>query len=110
MLRIDRRLLAHFEWPLSILTLLLLGCGLLSILSATYDGERLISSYVIRQATWMALGTGVLLAAVSIDYRTLLRHGYTVYGVALLSLALVPVLGVSGGGARRWLSVGPLSI
>jgi rod shape determining protein RodA len=110
MLRIDRRLLAHFEWPLAILTLLLLGCGLLSILSATYDGVHSLSSFVIRQGTWMALGAVVLLAAMSIDYRTLLRHGYAVYAVVLLGLVLVPIVGVSGGGARRWLSLGPMSI
>ncbi len=36
MLRIDRRLLAHIEWPLLILALLVTGCGLLTILSATF--------------------------------------------------------------------------
>jgi rod shape determining protein RodA len=65
---------------------------------------------VIRQATWIGLGTVVLLAALSIDYRTLLRHAYSIYAVVLFSLVLVPLVGVSGGGARRWLSLGPMSL
>lgn len=108
--RIDRRLIAHIEWPLLILTLLVVGCGLLSILSATYDGQRLFSSHVVRQASWLGLGCVLLVVTASFDYRALNRHGYVVYALCLASLALVPFVGVSGGGARRWLSLGPVAL
>ncbi len=110
MLRIDRRLVAHFEWPLLVIALLLVGCGLLTILSATYNGEQLLSSHVMRQASWLALGLGVLVTTLTVDYRLLNRYGYVVYGVSLFLLVLVPLIGISGGGARRWLGVGPVSI
>ena len=110
MLRIDRRLLAHVEWPLLILALLVVGCGLLTILSATYSPGRPISSYAIRQGAWTLLGLVVLVAMLGIDYRLLNRWGYAVYGVLLLLLALVPIIGVTGGGARRWLSFGPVAL
>jgi hypothetical protein len=44
MLRIDRRLAAHIEWPLLILALLVVGVGLMTILSATHHSERLLSA------------------------------------------------------------------
>lgn len=108
--KIDRRLVAHVEWPMLILTLLVAGCGLLSILSATYDGERLFSSHVVRQASWLGLGFGLLVVTASFDYRLLNRYGYALYALCLLSLLLVPLVGVSGGGARRWLAFGPIAL
>ncbi len=58
MLRIDRRMMANIEWPLLLLTLLLVGFGLLTILSATFQEGRALSPYVIRQAIWAALVAG----------------------------------------------------
>jgi rod shape determining protein RodA len=110
MLRIDRRLLAHIEWPLLVLALLVTGVGLLTILSATHHTERLLTPYVIRQATFAGMGLVLMVAAIAIDYRSLGRYSYAVYAAAVLALAAVPIIGVSGGGARRWLSVGPLGL
>lgn len=110
MLRIDRRLVAHIEWPLLIITLTVVGIGALTILSATYAGGGVASPYVIRQVSWIVLGLVALVAALSFDYRILNRYGYALYALALASLVLVPFIGVSGGGARRWLAVGPLSL
>lgn len=110
MLRFDRRLAAHFEWPLLFLAILITGCGLMTIFSATYSPDRGVSPYVLRQATWAGVGLAALIAALSFDYRMLDRYGYAAYGVVLLSLVLVPIVGSAGGGARRWLSIGSVSI
>lgn len=108
MLKIDRRLLSHIEWPLLLLTLLVTAVGLGTIYSATYRPDHGLSSYVLRQLTWAGAGLGLLLAAVSIDYRTISRHAFLIYGVMVLALALVLVIGVKGGGARRWIGIGPM--
>src|ERR1041385_5019156 len=71
MLRIDRRLIAHFEWPLLVITLAIVVFGLFTILSATYSPNRLTSPYVIRQAIWAAAGLTAMIAALSFDYRLL---------------------------------------
>jgi rod shape determining protein RodA len=110
LLRIDRRLFAHIEWPLLLLALLVTGCGLATILSATYHGERILSSFVIRQAVWAGLGLVVMVVTVSIDYRQLNRYALAIYALMVGSLILVPLVGVSGGGARRWLSFGPVAL
>jgi cell division protein FtsW (lipid II flippase) len=58
MLRIDRRLVAHFEWPFLCITLLIAGVGLMTIFSATYVPEAPISSHLVRQASWIGVGRG----------------------------------------------------
>jgi rod shape determining protein RodA len=110
MLRIDRRLVAHFEWPLLLITLLIAACGVLTIFSATYIEGRGMSPYVIRQASWIGAGLVLMLITLSFDYRILDRYGLAVYVVVLVMLLLVPLIGVSGGGARRWLGVGPVTV
>lgn len=110
MLRIDRRLFAHIEWPLLVLALLVVGVGLTTILSATHHSERLLSPYVIRQATFAGAGLLLMLFAMSIDYRSLNRYAYGVYAAVVVALLAVPIIGVSGGGAKRWLSIGPFGL
>jgi len=110
MLRIDRRLLAHFDWPLLVCLLLVVACGLMTVLSATHAPGRLFSSLVLRQAMWAGIGLIGLLAAVSFDYHWLERYGYFIYGGAIVLLLVTALAGSSGGGARRWIGVGPFSI
>jgi rod shape determining protein RodA len=110
MLRIDRRLLAHIEWPLLILTVLVVSVGLVTILSATHHSERLLSPYAVRQASFVGMGLVAMLVAMSIDYRSLNRYAYVLYGAVVLALVAVPLIGVSGGGARRWLSIGSFAL
>jgi len=110
MLRIDRRLAAHIEWPLLILAVLVTCVGLVTILSATHHSERLLTPYVVRQASFAGMGLALMAIAISIDYRSLNRYAYPLYGAVVLALVAVPFIGVSGGGARRWLSVGPFGL
>jgi rod shape determining protein RodA len=110
MLRIDRRLLAHFDWPLLACTLLVVGCGLLTVLSATHVPGHVFSGLLVRQALWAGIGLIGMLAALSFDYHWLERYGYFLYGGALALLLATALLGSSGGGARRWIGIGPFSI
>ena len=71
MLRIDRRLIAHFDWPLFGSVLLVIACGLLTVLSATRTPAHLVSGLVLRQAMWAGLGLVGMVAALSFDYHWL---------------------------------------
>jgi rod shape determining protein RodA len=64
----------------------------------------------VRQATFAGLGLVLMVAAISVDYRSLNRYAYGLYALGVLMLLLVPLIGVSGGGARRWLSLGSLGV
>jgi rod shape determining protein RodA len=65
---------------------------------------------VVRQASFMGMGLVLMVVAISVDYRKLGRYAYALYAAAVLALLLVPLIGVSGGGARRWLSLGPFGL
>jgi rod shape determining protein RodA len=102
-----RTLRARFDWPLTIGTCLLLTLGLLNLYSATLDRQ---SQLVGRQIWWLLLGIGVFLGCAVFDYRRLIRHGYTLYGLGVSALVWVLVGGRSSWGAQRWIDIGPLSV
>ncbi len=110
MLRIDRRLVANVEWPLLLLTVLLVGAGLMTILSATYQEGQLFSSHFVKQSIWALVGFVGLLIAMIFDYRLLHRYGYVIYAVSVVSLIIVNLAGIRGGGAQRWIGLGPVSL
>ena len=54
-MRIDRRLIAHFEWQLPILSLAIVGLGTLCVYSASREpGVMGLPPLVMRQLTWLA--------------------------------------------------------
>ncbi|HVN83983.1 MAG TPA: rod shape-determining protein RodA [Candidatus Binatia bacterium] len=110
MLKIDRRLIVHFDWPLLAVVTLITGWGITTVLSATYTPVRAFSAVALRQLIWAIVGLGALLATLSFDYRRLESWAYVIYAAALLLLVMVPVLGAVGGGSRRWLILGPASL
>ena len=103
MLRIDRRLLLHFDWVLVGLVVLLVGAGLLTLWS-------LVPRLAMRQTLWVGVGTLVALVIVSIDYRSLTRWALLGYALGVGALATVLVLGRTAQGARRWISLGPVTL
>ena len=110
MLRIDRRLIAHFDWPLLLCVLLLIGAGMVTVMSATHSPGQSASPLALRQLLWGGLGLAGMIAALSFDYRWLERYGYIPYALALAMLATTAVIGAAGGGARRWIPLGPFML
>jgi rod shape determining protein RodA len=110
MLRIDRRLLVHFDWVLLASALLVVGCGLVTVLSATRGPDGLMSNVLLRQAMWVSLGLAGLLVVQGFDYHWLDRYAYVLYVGSVGLLVATAALGAFGGGARRWISVGPVAI
>ena len=106
----DRRLITHFEWLLFLLTLLLLGVGVLAVYSATYTGSPRLNPRVVRQLMWVGVGCVGMGVAFVIDYRRFEKWAYPLYVCSLFLLMLVPLIGSVGGGARRWIAIGPFAI
>jgi rod shape determining protein RodA len=109
-MRFDRRLLTHFEWPLPLCAIGVSVLGILTVYSASYSGGEVPPAMALRQLTWFTGGIAVMLAMLSFDYRTLERHAYLIYLVVLLLVLAVPLIGQVGGGSRRWLRLGPVSL
>ena len=110
MLRVDRRLIAHFEWPLFLCAMLLIAVGLMTVLSATRSADDLVSRFVVRQVSWAGIGLVGMLVALSFDYHLLQRYGYALYVGAVVLLVLTAAVGIEGGGAQRWLKIGPIAL
>ena len=99
--------------PLLFVTVLLCGAGLVMVTSASvafaYTQRESAFYYAERQAIWMCIGFVALLVLSRIDYRRLrpLAPAAAVGAALLMMLVLVPHLGVTVNGARRWFNAGP---
>lgn len=110
-LMVDRRLITHFDGLLLLTTLSILGLGTMTVYSATYDASTAThTSHAWRQATVGTVGLLGLLVAVFFDYRKLERYAFVLYALGLCLLIAVPLFGSMGGGSRRWLAFGPVTI
>jgi cell division protein FtsW len=76
--------------------------GLLAFDDANY--------FVMRQAVWAAMGIGLLLVLMRLDYHLLRSVSPLLMLVAIVGLmaVLVPGIGVERNGAQRWVALGPL--
>ena len=94
-------------------TVLLCGAGLVMVTSASaafaYTQHESAFYYAERQTIWMLIGFAALLVLGRIDYRRLrpLVPAAAVAAALLMILVLVPHLGVTVNGARRWFDAGP---
>jgi len=95
-------------------TVLLCGAGLIMVTSASvafaYTQHQSAFYYAERQAIWMATGFVALFVLSRIDYHRLrpLAPAGAAAALLLMILVLVPHLGVTVNGARRWFDAGPL--
>jgi cell division protein FtsW len=95
-------------------TVLLSAAGLVMVTSASvafaYTQHQSAWYYAERQGAWMLIGFIALFALQRVDYRKLkpLAPAGAVVAALLMLLVLVPHVGVSINGARRWLEAGPL--
>ncbi|MCQ2911577.1 MAG: rod shape-determining protein RodA [Clostridia bacterium] len=112
-MRISRRIGKLDKWLLlavGVLTFI----GLLGISSATRvnQGEYI---ELIKQLIFIILGVGVMIGTALINFTSMddsLRNilAVVVYVLIILALILVIAIGSSGGGAVRWIKIGPVGI
>lgn len=103
----DKKLLKDFDKLVLIVTLCIVAFGLVVLYSATQaKGLPLTKGFVMKQASWFAVSMVVLLIIVSIPYQRWLDLGYFFYGINLILLVLVLIVGHARLGAQRWFSIG----
>lgn len=103
-------MISNFDWLLLSVILLLSLIGILTIYSATRPvTTEEHSVFYLKQIIWLVLGLFTLLITVSFDYIWLKRLSLPLYIIGILLLTAVFILGKTGMGAQRWLSLGPLS-
>lgn len=101
------------RWLL-LVTLLLVGAGLVMVDSSSqalaYLQHRFALYYFVRQVAFAAAGLMLMLVLSRVDYHRLRRYAPALAGVTALMmlLVLVPGVGITVNGARRWFNLGPL--
>lgn len=95
------RLLREIDWCVVLLAAALALTGLVFVDSATADVDAGYSA-AGRHAVVMLAGVLISVAAVVVHYGRIMRAAWVLYGLAIISLFLMPWFGVVINGARRW--------
>jgi rod shape determining protein RodA len=99
------------NWLMVAAILLLLAVGVIFIFSAGSMGEvtgarGARAMLYRRQIVWALAGMACFACVAMLDYRNLASFGWLFYGVSLVLLVAVLVVGEKTYGARRWLDIG----
>jgi rod shape determining protein RodA len=99
--------LPHLDVPLALGTLGLITIGLLTVYSATsIPGAH--QGLWVKQLVWFGVAVAVAWGVAAIHYRFYDSISWPMYGVSLVMLVAVFVIGVERLGAKRWIEIGPL--
>jgi rod shape determining protein RodA len=95
-----------FDWTLLVMVLVLCAISVFEIYSATLHTKY--AGYYTRQLFWIAAGLAAMFIFAKIDYHVLLDWVPWAYGLGLVALAAMLVVGVPVLHARRWIRIGPV--
>ncbi len=101
----EGRFVKHIDYRIIIAALAIVGIGFV-LLSSIPEGR----GKVVRQALYVGLGLGFLVAAVYVDYEFLRRHYALVYSANVAVLVLVLLVGRVTHGMSGWIPLGPITI
>jgi rod shape determining protein RodA len=96
----------EFDWALLSMVLLLCAISVLEIYSATLHTKYI--GFHTKQFFWITGGVAAMFLFSKIDYHRLLDWVPWAYGVSLVALVVVRLVGHKVLGARRWISIGPM--
>ena len=100
--------------PMLIVILLLVCFGSVMVFSASYayaysrHGDS--TFFIQKQLGFVILGFLVMLFISHINYKIIKAGSLPFYGVTVLLLILVLLIGVAAQAAQRWLRIGPISV
>ncbi|HKX64938.1 MAG TPA: FtsW/RodA/SpoVE family cell cycle protein, partial [Rhizomicrobium sp.] len=99
--------LGEMNWGLVLMICMIAIAGIAMLYSVA---NAQFHPWALRQIGHFVLGLIILVAAAVIDIRVWMSLAYPAYGVALLLLIAVDVVGHVGLGAQRWISLGPVGL
>ena len=99
--------LQHLHWPLMLVLVFIAGTGFVMLYSVM-GGD--FAAGAQRQMIVFGIGLLVMIAIAVVPIRIWWQLSYPIYGVGLALLVAVYFLGVTGGGAQRWLDLGPFRL
>ena len=107
---LDRRQLRDFDVGLAVATMVIAAVGIAMIYSATFNSDATsLAPQVQRQLLVAGIGALLMVGAVFVSQDTLEGLAPVLYGVAMVLLVAVLLVGVGKSGERRWFDLGPLT-
>jgi len=107
--RISERGLDNFDLRFIGVLLGIMAIGVLSIYSITFSQRGGTLPLYGKQTIWIFMGGAAFLTMWLIDYHKISRVAYLFYGLVLILLVVVLVVGKTSHGAQRWIPVGPFA-
>jgi rod shape determining protein RodA len=99
-----------FDWPLFVMVSTIAVLGVVNLYSATSAMPAQLREIYIQQIYWLSLGAGVAVLIATIDYRYYERYAWFAYGLGIILLVLVFLLGREVRGSQRWIPIGSFSL
>ncbi|HTR80464.1 MAG TPA: rod shape-determining protein RodA [Bacteroidota bacterium] len=94
----------YFDRTTFFACLALIGIGLLSIYSATFDTNAAINFH--KQVTWAAIGFILMVATMLVPLRVIHRSSMVIFAISLFGLAAVLAVGHRAYGSLSWFGFG----
>ena len=101
----------HFDWPLFLGVVGIAIIGVVNLYSATSpyldDPRRAgLADMYVQQVYWLVVGGLFATLAAVVDYRTIERAAYVLYGCGIASLIFVLAMRTNVRGSSRWIDLG----
>lgn len=103
-----KELLKDYDPYVMLSLLFICSVGLLGLFSATYENGP--SQLFFKQTVYMLAGLFTMLVLSRVNFRLIYDVAPAVYFFNLFLLVLVPVVGKTVYGAKRWIDLGPISL
>lgn len=104
----------RFDYLLMLASFCLVGFGLVLIYSGSvqvYSGPvASFSNPVAKQTLFAVVSIGVMLLVSKLDYHYLTHYAWVLYGLSLLSLVAILLIGQTQYGSTRWFNLGPIQV
>ena len=109
---LERSRLDGFDYFTCLLTIVLIGLGVLTIYSATYNPDAVswLTGYCRRRLIWVGIALVIGIVLFLLHYNILYQAAYPLYGIGIILLLAVEVAGSTHMGATRWLALGGINI
>jgi cell division protein FtsW len=114
MRKLSIKRLFDFDIVFLLLVITLTAFGTLMVFSAgtAFAEKRYDDSlyFVKKQAMWLLVGFAVMLLASNVKIEIYRKYTPHFYALTIVLLILVLIVGFVGNGAKRWITIGPLTI
>ncbi|MFH2138844.1 MAG: rod shape-determining protein RodA [Candidatus Omnitrophota bacterium] len=96
-----------FDKYLAVILVILIVFGLMAILSASYQKQiDTGKNFFLSQIVWLSIGLFLMFVVAKTSYHSFLSVAYIIYGIHIISLVFVLLMGKTAFGAQRWISIG----